>query len=188
MIEVLEKEIVTSRAKSTSELSFEFNTKQNSIEKIEKRLKAFLKNPEWVYEAISLFDKVIKGESNFTKFELWAVERLDLELSFEYNTPVLKDRYQRILSKKMLSDLKSRVINLTTIHANKLLRTPKLHHMEKSFLRVLRKSLSQQLTEEEISILSDAYLKVENNVIVNLKGEKVRLPKFGILSVFSLFF
>ena len=55
-------------------------------------------------------------------------------------------------------------------------------------MRVLRKSLSQSLNAEEISILKDVFLKVENGKIVNLKGQEVKLPKFGILSVMSLFF
>ena len=186
MFSVLEK--VDTVNKNISDLDLNFNTKSESIEKIEKRLKAFMKNPEWIYESLSLFDKVINEYSNFTKYELWAVERLDLELSFEFNNPILKDKYQRVLNKKMLSDLRSNIIKLTVIHANKVLKTPKLHHMEKSFMRVLRKSLSQSLNDEELSILKDVFLKVENGKIVNLRGQEVKLPKFGILSVMSLFF
>lgn len=186
MIEVLEKEVLVSNKKTTT-LQFPVNFNHDVISKVEKRTKVFINNSDWIYETLSVINKIIANESNFTRFELWSIEKFDLEISFDNNDVTLTDRYKNKLSKKNLLDLKTKILSITVTHANKVLKKPDLHHIEKTFMRVLRKSLSSPLNDEEISILNDVYLRYDDGKIVNLRGESVKLPRFGVLSVFSMF-
>lgn len=180
----LEQRVKTS---FTSELVMPSVSTENYdvVSKLERRLKAFLKNPEWIYETLSLIDKAQKNFLNLNEYELWALRRLDLNYEIQNNNLVVSDRYNNVLSQSQLSSLKSKIISLTVNHASKVLKDTSLHHMEESFKRVLRKAISKELNQEEVSILKDAYLKVENGKVVNLKGNQVKLPRLGFLTFFG---
>lgn len=180
----LEQRVKTS---FTSELIMPSVETQNYdiVSKLERRLKSFLKNPEWIYETLSLIEKAQKNFLNLNEYELWSLRRLDLNYEIQNNNLVLSDRYNNVLSTSQLSSLKAKIISLTVNHASKVLKDTSLHHMEESFKRVLRKSVSKELNQEEVSILKDAYLKVENGKVVNLKGNQVKLPRLGFLTFFG---
>jgi hypothetical protein len=186
VLEVLEKEVVASN-KKTAILSTSTNFNVDVISKVEKRVRAFINNSDWIYETLSAINKVLSNEYNFTRFEVWSLDKFDLEVSVENDIVSLTDRYKNRLTRKNLLDLKTKILSITVTHANKVLKKPELHHMEKTFMRVLRKSVSNQLNDEEISILNDVYLRYDHGKIVNLRGESVKLPRFGVLSIFSIF-
>src|SRR5690606_24274472 len=85
------------------------------------------------------------------------------------------DRYHVFVDNSVLEEFSQKLTNLAVSHSNKLLKNPKLHNMEKSFRKVLKKASFSVLTEEEQSILKDAYLKKEGSKIVNLRGEEVKV-------------
>ena len=182
MVMLAVKENVKTR--TTSELALPVQVNYDLGAKLELRLKSFLNKPEWIYESLSLIDKAISNRTFLTEYDVWALNRLDLVSKIEYGNLVLMDRYNNVLTINTLKTLKNKIVGMTATYAAKLLKKPELHHMEKAFTNVLKKAMFQELNQEETSILKDAYLKVENGKIVNLKGDKVKLPRLGILKFF----
>jgi hypothetical protein len=178
---IVRKEVKsTVKIKSTSFLSLPVELENDPVARAERRLKAFMANSDWIYETLLLLDKALENETELNNLDQWALERLDLTARVEYGQLILIDRYYTRFTNPMLISLKAKIISLATAYASKLIRKPDLHHMEKMFVKSLRKS-TRKLTDQEINVLKEAYLKVQNGKIVNLKGQEVGLPKFNFL-------
>jgi hypothetical protein len=180
---LVKKEIKNSQArvKSTSPLSLPVSLEINPVNRIERRLKAFIANSDWIYEALNLIEKALNNNTELNTLDNWALERLDLTAVIENGSLILKDRYHTELTTDMLNSLKEKIIALTATYAGKLVKRPDLHHMERTFKKALRKSAKNRLTEEETNVLKEAYLLLENGKVVDLRGTVINLPRFNFL-------
>jgi len=183
-ISVLDNKV---RVKGTTELNLDVTIIRGNdpIARLERRIDAFIGNSDWIYDTISLFNKLISGELVFSKLDQLALDRLDLKVIVQEDSFIIEDRYYALVDLEKLSELKERIISLTTVYANRLLRMPKLHQMERFFKKTLRKAAGRVLTPEEHNVLKDAYLSVNGGKIVNLKGEEVFVPKYSFFQVLS---
>lgn len=183
-ISVLDNKV---KVKGTTELNFDVTIVRanDPLARLERRIDSFMGNSDWIYDTISLFNKLLNGELAFSKLEKLALERLDLKVIIQEDGYTIEDRYYAVVDLEKLSELKEKIISLTTVYANKLLRTPKLHHMEKFFKKTLRKSVARILTPEEHNVLREAYLTVKSGKLVNLRDEEVFVPKYSFFQVLS---
>jgi hypothetical protein len=169
------------RVKATSQLSLPDFTEKNPVARIERRLQALIANSDWIYDSLDLIEKALNNSTTLNTFDNWTLDRLDLTARIDNGTLVLTDRYHIILTTEMLNTLKTKIIALTARYADKLVKRPDLHHMEKTFKKALRKSSGNKLSEEETNVLKEAYLKLENGKVFNLNGQLINLPKFSFL-------
>jgi hypothetical protein len=179
---LVKKEIKSQgKVRVTTPLSLPVLYENDPVARIERRLQALIANTDWIYDSLNLFDKALNNVTELGIYDQWALERLDLTARVENGLLVLTDRYHTLISREMLVVLTEKITILTTRYAEKLVKRPDLHHMEPMFKRALRKSPGNRLSEEETNVLKEAYLKLENGKVYNLKGQVINLPRFKFL-------
>ncbi len=181
----MRKKETSIKIKSTSFLSLPEIAEKDPVALAERRIRAFIENPDWVYDTLSVISKALNNVIVLNAFECLALERLDLISEVENGFLVIMDRYYNVLDKNILTSLKQQILSLTACYSSRLIREPELHHMKSLFKKALRKAPTKKLTAEETNVLKEAYLKLENGKVVNLRGELVNIPQFNFRTLLT---
>ncbi|MBT9546434.1 MAG: hypothetical protein IV090_13680 [Candidatus Sericytochromatia bacterium] len=153
--------------------------RSSPIDQILFFVRRFIQNVDWVYDLLSLTDKLIHQNADFSKFERLIIEDyLHMSLRQTRQGPVLFDRFGTPLDITDLMVLRDEVIELADKHALYLFHNPRKHPLSRAFKQVLAKDDYDQLNEEAHALLREAYLTVKNGQIYTLRGRLLGTPSW----------
>lgn len=137
-------------------------------------VRRFIANVDWTADLLSLIDKLIRQETDFTRFErLIAEDYLQLHIHIGHQQVELSDRYGIPFDIEELLTLKEHILALCHDQAMRLIKAPSLHPLAKFFKQVLAKTGYQELNDEEHAILREAYLTEKGGALYTWAGKQV---------------